>query len=309
MLGTTYTNWRATQVWTLEKLLHQEDECTKYNSDLIGLMGNVPEECVDLKQIESYLAVCHLDEFLRDIGLTKENINTLLKEKSLSMATFCAYLLTALKEYHQQGGALKDLKNCLVMTAEERRLAMDAHKSDHLILAIDFVSPVVAVAMIAKEFNVDFWTIWDEIGENIPDMCVIKPPNPKPCPPLEPVAATCKMPRVNADDMAYYWTPDAPFEFSDEMISWMNGLRSELEGITETIPTKDFLPALAANISAADGVFFRDCFYELIRRQDEIAVQKAVILLGRMGEREDKNIRKYVAILGNPLLRERTLGF
>lgn len=61
---------------------------------------------------------------------------------------------------------------------------------------------------------------------------------------------------------------------------------------------------LAANINAADDTFFRNCFYEFIHRQDETVVQKAVILLGQMGKREDENIRKYVAILGNPQLRE-----
>ena len=93
------------------------------------------------------------------------------------------------------------------------------------------------------------------------------------------------------------------------MISWMKTLRIELEDITETISTQDFLPTLAANISAANGTFFRDCFYEFIHRQDETAVQKAVILLGRMGRRTDETVRKYVAILGNPRLRERVLGF
>ena len=185
----------------------------------------------------------------------------------------------------------------------------DSHKEDSLILAICLVSPVVAVAMTAKEFDVDFWSIWDEIGEKIPDVCELKPPEPKPCPPLESVAETHEVLSLDVDDMAYYWTPDAPFQFSEEMTSWMKTLRIELEDITETISTQDFLPTLAANISAADGTFFRDCFYEFIHRQDETVVQKAVILLGRMGKRTDENIRKYVAILGNPQLRERVLGF
>ena len=43
--------------------------------------------------------------------------------------------------------------------------------------------------------------------------------------------------------------------------------------------------------------------------EDEEAVQKAVLLLGRMGQRKDEHIRTYIAILGNPILRERVLGF
>lgn len=309
VLGTGYTNWRATQVWTLEKLLHREDWCAKYNRDLLGLVGTIPVECIDLKQIESYMAACRLDEYLQGAELTQERIDALLKEKSLSMETFYAFLLTTLARYHQQGGTLEGAKNRLVMTAEKRRSAMDSHKRDDLILAISLVSPVVAVAMTAKEFDVDFWSIWDEIGEKIPDVCELKPPEPKPCPPLESVADTHEVLSLDVDDMAYYWTPDAPFQFSEEMTSWMKTLRIELEDITETISTQNFLPTLAANISAADGTFFQDCFYEFIHRQDETAVQKAVILLGRMGKRTDENIRKYVAILGNPQLRERVLGF
>lgn len=90
VLGTGYTNWRATQVWTLEKLLHREDWCAKYNRDLLGLVGTIPVECVDLKQIESYMAACRLDEFLQGAELTQERIDALLKEKSLSMETFYA---------------------------------------------------------------------------------------------------------------------------------------------------------------------------------------------------------------------------
>ena len=140
-------------------------------------------------------------------------------------------------------------------------------------------------------------------------MCELKPPEPKPCPPLESVVDTHEVLSCDVDDMAYYWTSDAPFQFSEAMISWMKTLRIELEDITETITTQNFLPTLAANISAADGTFFRDCFYEFIHRQNETVVQKAVILLGWMGKRADENIGKYVAILGNPPLRERVFWF
>lgn len=79
-----------------------------------------------------------------------------------------------------------------------------------MILAIRLVSPVVAAAMTAKEFNVDFWSIRDEIGEKT-RMCELKPPEPKPCPPLESVVDTHEVLSCDVDDMAYYWTSDAPF--------------------------------------------------------------------------------------------------
>lgn len=132
VLGTGYTNWRATQVWTLEKLLHREDWCAKYNRDLLSLIGTIPVECAVLKQIESYMAACRLDEFLQGTELTQERINALLKEKSLSMETFYAFLFTTLAQYHQQGGTLEGAKNRLVMTAEKCRSVTDSHKRNDI---------------------------------------------------------------------------------------------------------------------------------------------------------------------------------
>ena len=123
------------------------------------------------------------------------------------------------------------------------------------------------------------------------------------------MADTRRMLELDGDDMAYYWTPDALFRFSEKMTAWMKGLRAELDGVGETIPAGAFLSTLAAGIAGGDGTFFRDAFYKFIHRQDEEAVQKAVLLLGRMGQRKDEHIRTYIAILGNPILRERVLGF
>ena len=49
VLGTQYTNQRATQLWEIEKLLHK-DGCSEYNKDLTGLIHDVPTACSDLEQ-------------------------------------------------------------------------------------------------------------------------------------------------------------------------------------------------------------------------------------------------------------------
>lgn len=85
-------------------------------------------ECAVLKQIESYMAACRLDEFLQDTELTQERITAPLKEKSLSMESFYAFLFTTLAQYYQQCGTLEGAKNRLVMTAEKCRSVTDSHK-------------------------------------------------------------------------------------------------------------------------------------------------------------------------------------
>ncbi len=125
---------------------------------------------------------------------------------------------------------------------------------------------------------------------------------------MEPVS-TQELFGVAPDDMAYYWRSDDGMQFSDEMAAWMQSLRAELDGITDTIPPERFLQAMADAIAGAGSYAFRDMFYEFIARQAEPRVQAAVLLLERLIERGELNIRRYLAILGNPALREKVFGF
>ena len=98
-------------------------------------------------------------------------------------------------------------------------------------------------------------------------------------------------------------------QFSDEMTAWMQSLRVELDGITDTIPSEKFLQTMVDAIAGAGNYAFRDMFYAFIARQAEPKVQAAVLLLKRLAERGEPNVRRYLAILGNPTLREKVFGF
>lgn len=125
---------------------------------------------------------------------------------------------------------------------------------------------------------------------------------------MEPVS-TQELFGVSSDDMAYYWQPDGKVQFSDEMTAWMQSLRAELDGITDTIQPERFLQTMAGAIADAGNYAFRDMFYEFIARQAEPRVQAAVLLLNRLNGRGEPNVRRYLAILGNPALREKAFGF
>ena len=188
----------------------------------------------------------------------------------------------------------------------ERSVVIDEQGGNTLAFSYCFVSPALAVAMTAREFGVDFWVLWDELGADIPS--VERFPAPQPCPPVEPVS-TQELFGVAPDDMAYYWRSDGKVQFSDEMTAWMQALRAELDGITDTLPPERFLQAMADAIPGAGNYAFRDMFYGFIARQAEPKVQAAVLLLERLAERGEPNIRRYLAILGNPALREKVFGF
>ncbi len=193
----------------------------------------------------------------------------------------------------------KDLKE------QFKRHTTIREQNNRLALANSFVSPVPAAALTAHEFGADFWPLWDEVGEAIPNMNLF--PAPESCPPVEPVS-TQELFHVSSDEMAYYWRPDGKVQFSNEMTAWMRSLRVELDGIAGAVPQKDFPQAMVEAISASGKYAFREMFYTFIVRQTEPRVQAAVLLLSRLAERGEPNVRRYLAILGNPALRVEVFG-
>ena len=305
VLGTQYTNQRATQLWEVEKLLHK-DGCEEYNKDLTGLIHDVPTACADLEQVESYIAARFFEEFYADMSAEEEDVEIYHKEDAIGVRNCFVHLKKTLSAPHENGGTLEEAKKYLLMPMDERSAVIDEQGGNTLAFSYCFVSPALAVAMTAREFGVDFWVLWDELGADIPS--VERFPAPQPCPPVEPVS-TQELFGVATDDMAYYWRSDGKVQFSDEMAAWMQSLRAELDGITNTILPEKFLQAMVDAIAGAGNYAFRDMFYEFIARQAEPRVQAAVLLLEQLAERGEPNIRRYLAILGNPALRETVFGF
>ena len=305
VLGTQDTNQRATQLWEIEKLLHK-DGCEEYNKDLTGLIHDVPTACADPEQVESYIAACFFEEFYADMSSEEEDVEIYHKENAIGVCNCFTHLKKTLSALHERGGTLEDAKKYLLMPMTERSVVIDEQGGNTLAFSYCFVSPALAVAMTAREFGVDFWVLWDELGADIPS--VERFPPPQPCPPAEPVSMQ-ELFGVAPDDMAYYWQPDGKVQFSDEMTAWMQALRAELDGITDTIPPERFLQAMADAIAGAGNYAFRDMFYGFIARQAEPKVQAAVLLLNRLVECGEPNVRRYLAILGNPALREAVFGF
>ena len=305
VLGTQYTDWRSTQLWEIEKLLHK-DGCEEYNKDLTGLIHDVPTACADLEQVESYIAARFFEEFYADMSAEEEDVEIYHKEDAIGVRNCFVHLKKTLSALHKRGGTPEEAKKYLLMPMDERGAVIDEQGGNTLAFSYCFVSPALAVAMTAREFGVDFWALWDELGADIPR--VERFPAPQPCPPVEPVS-TQELFGVAPDDMAYYWRSDGKVQFSDEMAAWMQSLRAELDGITDTILPEKFLQTMVDAIAGAGSYAFRDMFYEFIARQAEPRVQAAVLLLEQLAERGEPNIRRYLAILGNPALREKVFGF
>ena len=311
VLGTQYTNHRATQMWEIGKLLHLDDDSwVSRNPDLGHLLEDYPPECADRDQTLSYLAAYHFDELCSILPpLTDEDWEELKQSKMLTIQAIYDQLQSTLREYHQNGGTLEGVKKFLIMPTEEKRQAIHQQKDtdqQYLLFAFFMMPPAVSIACIAKEFDAAFWEIWNEIGGQIPEAPRLY--TPEPCPPVEPLS-TQKFLDLNPDDMAYYWTPDCGLQFSDEFKKQVAAWRSELEAITDRIAPQDFLKTLANNISTGGSIFFRDAFYEFISRQPEPKVQAAVLLMGCLAEREDEDLKRFHAVLGNPMLRKEVFGF
>ena len=133
VLGTQYTNHRATQLWEIGKLLQMDNGYWVHrNPDLGYLLEDYPPECADRDQTLSYLAAYHFDELCSILPpLTDEDWEELKQSKMLTIQAIYDQLQSTLREYHQNGGTLEGVKEFLIMPTEEKRQMI------HQYLAID----------------------------------------------------------------------------------------------------------------------------------------------------------------------------
>ena len=87
VLGTQYTNQRATQLWEIGKLLQLDDDYwVHHNPDLGHLLEDYPPECADRDQTLSYLAAYHFGELCSILPpLTDEDWEELKQSKMLTI--------------------------------------------------------------------------------------------------------------------------------------------------------------------------------------------------------------------------------
>ncbi len=140
----------------------------------------------------------------------------------------------------------------------------------------------------------------------------------------EPVS-TADFLRCSPDDLAFLWSPNSQIEFSGAMWEWLTSLRHRLDALTaaeqEMIPPSDFLKTMVtilAEINPSDSLIgnlaWREMFFDWIQAAHNRRVQASLVLMKEIAsETSDKtqcvsNLRRYLAVLGNPALREYALG-
>ena len=87
VLGTQYTNQRATQLWEIGKLLQLDNGYwVRCNPDLGHLLEDYPPECADRDRTLSCLAAYHFDELCSILPpLTDEDWEELKQSKMLTI--------------------------------------------------------------------------------------------------------------------------------------------------------------------------------------------------------------------------------
>ena len=142
--------------------------------------------------------------------------------------------------------------------------------------------------------------------------------------PAEPVS-TADFLRCTPDDLAFLWSPDGQIEFSTAMWEWLTSLRHRLDTLsavgTNLIPPSDllrFMVTVLADINPSDmliGNFaWREMFFNWIQAASNLRVQASLVLMKELASQPSdatqcvSNLRRYLAVLGNPALREYALG-
>ena len=141
--------------------------------------------------------------------------------------------------------------------------------------------------------------------------------------PAEPVS-TAGFLRCMPDDLAFLWSPNGKIEFSAAMWEWLASLRHRLDALTaaeqELIPPSDFLKTMVtilAEINPSDSLIgnfaWREMFFDWIQAASNLRVQASLVLMKELASQPSdatqcvSNLRRYLAVLGNPALREYAL--
>lgn len=142
--------------------------------------------------------------------------------------------------------------------------------------------------------------------------------------PAEPVS-TADFLRCSDDDLVFLWKPNGKVAFSESMWDWLTSLRHRLDALTfagkDLIPPSAFLKTMVmilSEINPSDKSFgnygWREMFYDWIQAAHNLRVQASLVLMREIaskpsdGEQCVSNLRRYLAVLGNPSLREYALG-
>ena len=142
--------------------------------------------------------------------------------------------------------------------------------------------------------------------------------------PAEPVS-TSDFLRCSPDDLAFLWSPNGQIEFSDTMWEWLASLRHRLDALTAAgtnlISPSDFLKTMVmilAEINPSDSLIgnfaWREMFFDWIQAASNLRVQASLVLMKELASQPSdatqrvSNLRRYLAVLGNPALREYALG-
>ena len=142
--------------------------------------------------------------------------------------------------------------------------------------------------------------------------------------PAEPVS-TADFLCCSDDDLVFLWKPNGKVAFSESMWDWLRALRHRLDALTaaeqELIPASDFLKTMVmilAENNPSDTLIgnfaWREMFFTWIQTASNLRVQASVVLMKELASQPSdapqcvSNLRRYLAVLGNPALREYALG-
>lgn len=127
------------------------------------------------------------------------------------------------------------------------------------------------------------------------------------------------------DDRAAFWRPDGDVTFSQEMGDWLQWLREIFDKIIAAqkplLANQAFLQMLVRSLSDASRPYGAveasgEMLFEFAVNAQRPPVHASIYLLNELTVRyrEDaalrtQQLKRYLAVLGNPTLRERVFGF
>lgn len=335
LFNESYTNERAVDLWKVYRMIPEYAR----NKDLTYLRLGTEDEYMEIDSL-IYMCVTNLDRY-------DEIIAKMPEKEDDGTTSVCDWIAVARRE-------LRKIKAMDTETEEEKLWRLKAtlttpvpdvwnlelqevYKSFGL--AAKLIPYEISLKFIADAFNLDYWTLLEEVEPLVTDRESIYAElyGPSVLKPI-PAVSTTDFLRTTDENRLFFWTPDGDVNISEETAAWFTELRQEFDGIMsgegQLIEPKQFLPELMRTLHRVCDdyrriYFFEDLFNEFAISGNDRCVQAAVILLQRLMERyKDEieglgkaywpfdlqkpgrlTIKRYIALLANSELRQRVLGF
>lgn len=309
LLHTNYTENLIPNYWLLLVSMHNDKQ-----QDWPEIERVIKEKFASSDTVEQIVTCLYVQHgFMKLTGCDYVAYDKNAALENWKFVELLQVLKDTLKAYKAENSNPEQLFTYLQKSREEKLALVKAGSKVNiplqLLTLMLHVNSVVYLKAIAEEFDLEFWELWDKLGEGLQDMgSLVSYRQPKEQKPQSlPTEQYLKFPwfaywfnrneliaaeaekDLTKDDLLYYYVKEEGFPFSDDMKQWFEELGNRYQSLCEHNPEGvykpiDFTKILISLLYDAQKIYhcvyaFQNMFYEFLANPQDIRYQSVIKLL------------------------------